>query len=39
LGIIPFGTTAEAWGASTALGQEKAGNARRNQVPGSMAWS
>ena len=39
LGIILFGTTAEAWGASTGLGQEKAGNARRNRVPGSMAWS
>ena len=24
-GIIPFGTTAEAWGASTGLGPEKAG--------------
>jgi len=27
-GIIPFGTTAEAWGAATALGQDRAGNAR-----------
>ena len=27
-GIIPFGTTAEAWGAVTALGQDRAGNAR-----------
>jgi hypothetical protein len=26
-GIIPFGTTAEAWGAATALGAGKAGNA------------
>jgi hypothetical protein len=28
LGIIPFGTTAEAWGAATELGQDRAGNAR-----------
>jgi hypothetical protein len=27
-GIIPFGTTAEAWGAVTGLGQDRAGNAR-----------
>ena len=27
-GIIPFGTTAEAWGAATELGQDRAGNAR-----------
>jgi hypothetical protein len=39
LGIILFGTTAEVWGASTGLGQARAGNARRNRVPGSMAWS
>ena len=39
LGIILFGTTAEVWGASTGLGQARAGNARLNQVPGSMAWS
>ena len=34
-GIIPSGTTVGAWGASTALGWEKAGNARRNHVPAS----
>ena len=27
-GIIPFGTTAEAWGAATELGQDRTGNAR-----------
>ena len=27
-GIIPFGITAEAWGAATELGQDRAGNAR-----------
>jgi hypothetical protein len=27
-GIIPFGTKAEAWGAATALGQDRTGNAR-----------
>ena len=27
-GIIPFGTTAEAWGAATGLGPDRAGNAR-----------
>ena len=34
LGIILFGTTAEAWGASTGLGQERAGNARRARKHG-----
>jgi hypothetical protein len=28
LGIIPFGTTAEAWGAATGLRPDRAGNAR-----------
>ena len=39
LGIIPFGTTAEAWGAATALGRDRADNARLILDPGSMAWS
>ena len=39
LGIIPFGTTAEAWGSATALGRDRAGNARLIFDPGSMAWS
>ena len=38
-GIIPFGTTAEAWGAVTALGRDRADNARLILDPGSMAWS
>jgi hypothetical protein len=38
-GIIPFGITAEAWGAATALGRDRAGNARLILDPGSMAWS
>jgi hypothetical protein len=38
-GIIPFGITAEAWGAATALGRDRAGNARLIFDPGSMAWS
>ena len=33
-GIIPFGTTAEAWGAATELGQDRAGNARLIPSPG-----
>jgi len=39
LGIMSAGTTAGAWGASTGLGQARAGNARRTRVPGSLAWS
>ena len=39
LGMIPFGMTTEARGAFAGLGQERAGNARLDQVPGSMAWS
>jgi hypothetical protein len=38
-GIIPFGITAEAWGAATALGRDRADNARLILDPGSMAWS
>jgi hypothetical protein len=38
-GIIHAGTMAGAGGAFPGLGQVKAGNARRIQVPGSMAWS
>ena len=37
--FIPFGTTAEAWGAATELGPDRAGNARLTLEPGSMAWS
>ena len=33
-GIIPFGTTAEAWGAATALGPDRTGNARLILDPG-----
>jgi hypothetical protein len=33
------GTMAGAWGASTGLGQESAGNARADRVPGNLAWS
>ncbi len=33
LGIMPSGTTAGAWGASTGLGQARAGNARRTRRP------
>jgi hypothetical protein len=39
LGIILFGMTTEARGAFAGLGQERTGNARLDQVPGSMAWS
>jgi len=39
LGISHAGTTAGAGGAVPGLGQVKADNARRNRVPGSMAWS
>ena len=38
-GIMLSGTTAGVWGASTGLGQARAGNARRTRVPGSLAWS
>ena len=38
-GIIHAGTTAGAGDAVPGLGQERAGNARLDRVPGSMAWS
>ena len=38
-GIMLAGITTGAWGAATGLGQATAGNARGNQVPGSLAWT
>ena len=38
-GIIHAGTTAGAGGAFPGLGQETADNARRDHVPGCLAWS
>ena len=38
-GIMSAGMTTGARGASAGLGQEKAGNARQDRVPGNLAWS
>jgi hypothetical protein len=38
-GIMSAGITTGAWGAATGLGQESAGNARADRVPGNLAWS
>ncbi len=36
-GIMLSGITTGVWGAATGLGQESAGNAREDRVPGSLA--